>query len=190
LRRSSKVSTTKEPLSSNRNYSHRRNPLADAERSLQKKETKKALNDQRVASKKITWALGKMADIKRTEIIDRDAYIFPVYFAPVIVNENGKRAIKLMRYQCRPSGTPKFLDKQLDTLKWQPLDTIAASSRSRKRTSRRGSIPIRRISTRCRRFLKIGRGRITSIGWQRESATADVVFATNSAFTEMRRRHS
>jgi hypothetical protein len=33
--------------------------LADAERSLQKKETKKALNDQRVATDKIEWAPGQ-----------------------------------------------------------------------------------------------------------------------------------
>jgi hypothetical protein len=27
----------------------------------------------------------------------------------------GKRTIKLMRYQCRPAGKPKFLDKDLYT---------------------------------------------------------------------------
>ncbi len=105
--------------------------LADAERSLQKKETKKALHDQRVATDKISWALGKLSDIKRTELKNRDAYIFPGYLVPVIVVENGKRTMKLMRYQCRPAGKPKFLDKDLTTFNarrdnlggnyWKPL---------------------------------------------------------------------
>ena len=105
--------------------------LADAERTLEKKETKKALEDRRISTDKIAWALGKLNDMKRTEIQDRDSYMFPGYFAPVIVSENGKRVVKLMRYQCRPAGTPKFLDKQLDTFNarrdnlggkfWKPL---------------------------------------------------------------------
>ena len=41
--------------------------LADAERSLQSKSTKKALEDQRIATTKIAWAKGKLADIKRSE---------------------------------------------------------------------------------------------------------------------------
>ena len=84
--------------------------LADAERSLQRKETKKALNDQRVSSSKIEWALGKLNDIRRTDLKPRDARIFPGWFAPVIVSENGKPTVKLMRYQCRPAGKPKYYD--------------------------------------------------------------------------------
>ncbi len=84
--------------------------LADAERALKVKETKKALNDQRVSSNKIEWALGKLGDIKRTELKPKDARMFPGWFVPVLVMENGKPAIKLMRYQCRPSGKPKFYD--------------------------------------------------------------------------------
>ena len=84
--------------------------LADAERALQVKETKKALNDQRVSSNKIEWALGKLGDIKRTELKPKDTRMFPGWFVPVLVMENGKPGIKLMRYQCRPAGKPKFYD--------------------------------------------------------------------------------
>jgi hypothetical protein len=42
--------------------------LADAERTLLTKTTKKALNDQRVAANKIEWSLGKLGDMKRTEL--------------------------------------------------------------------------------------------------------------------------
>ena len=105
--------------------------LADAKRALENKETKKALEDRRISTDKIAWALGKLNDLKQTEIKDRDSYIFPGYFAPVIVSEDGKRVIKLMRYQCRPAGKPKLLDKQLETFNarrdnlggtfWKPL---------------------------------------------------------------------
>lgn len=84
--------------------------LADAERALAVKETKKALNDQRVATNKIEWALGKLGDIKRTELKPKDARIFPGWYAPVIVSEGGELTVKLMRYQCRPAGKPKFYD--------------------------------------------------------------------------------
>jgi putative SOS response-associated peptidase YedK len=86
--------------------------LADAERALQTKETKKALNDQRIASNKIEWALGKLNDIRRTDFKPRDARMFPGWFAPVIVSDNGKPSVKLMRYQCRPAGKPKFYDTE------------------------------------------------------------------------------
>jgi putative SOS response-associated peptidase YedK len=84
--------------------------LADAERTLKTKETKKALNDQRVATNKIEWSLGKLNDIKRTDFKPRDARMFPGWYVPVIVSENGKLGMKLMRYQCRPHGKPKFYD--------------------------------------------------------------------------------
>jgi putative SOS response-associated peptidase YedK len=89
-----------------------RKRLADAERGLAIKETKKARNDQRIASNKVEWALGKLGDIKRSDFKPRDARIYPGWFAPVIVSENGKAAVKLMRYQCRPAGKPKFFDSK------------------------------------------------------------------------------
>ncbi len=87
-----------------------RKRLADAERTLQTKTTKKALEDQRIATTKVDWALGKLADLKRTELKDRDSRIFPGWFAPVMVWEDGKRVVKPMRYQCRPAGKPAFYD--------------------------------------------------------------------------------
>ncbi|MDQ3524725.1 MAG: SOS response-associated peptidase [Chloroflexota bacterium] len=80
--------------------------LADAERTLQTKPTKKAAEDQRIATTKIEWSLGKLADLRRTEVRGRDSRIFPGHYAPVMVMENGQRVIKPMRYQCRPKGKP------------------------------------------------------------------------------------
>ncbi len=44
-----------------------RKRLADAERSLKMRITKKAESDQRIATEKIEWLLGKLADLTRTE---------------------------------------------------------------------------------------------------------------------------
>ena len=61
-----------------------RKRLADAERSLQAKETKKAREDVRIAGNKIERAMGKLADLKRAEVKDWDSRIFPGVYAPVI----------------------------------------------------------------------------------------------------------
>jgi len=89
-----------------------RKRLADAERALQVKETKKAREDVRIAGNKIDRALAKLADLKRTEPKDRDSRIFPGVYAPVIVSEGGKLVIRPMRYQCRLAGKPVNYDQR------------------------------------------------------------------------------
>lgn len=86
--------------------------LADAERKLATRPTKAAENDQRIASDKIPWLKGKLADLRRSEPKPRDSRIFPGVYAPVMVWEHGKRVIKPMRYQCRPDGKPAFYDRR------------------------------------------------------------------------------
>jgi putative SOS response-associated peptidase YedK len=87
-----------------------RKRLADAERTLATKPTKKAAEEQRIATNKIEWAKDKRSDLRRTTPEDRDRRIFPGVYAPVMVMEDGKRVIKPMRYQCRPAGKPAFYD--------------------------------------------------------------------------------
>jgi putative SOS response-associated peptidase YedK len=87
-----------------------RKRLADAERSLQTKTTKAATESQRIATGKVQWCLDRLADLRRSELTDNDARIYPGWYAPVIVAENGQRVVKPMRYQCRPSGKPAFYD--------------------------------------------------------------------------------
>lgn len=89
-----------------------RKRLADAERALRTKSTKKALDDQRIATNKIEWAKGKLADLRRTSLEDRDRRIFPGVYVPVMVMEHGRRVIKPMRYQCRPAGKPANYDEK------------------------------------------------------------------------------
>lgn len=87
-----------------------RQRLADAQRTLQTKTTKAAQEAQRISTAKIEWALGKLTALRRTELKDSDSRIYPGYYAPVMVMENGRRVIKPMRYQCRPAGKPAIND--------------------------------------------------------------------------------
>jgi putative SOS response-associated peptidase YedK len=87
-----------------------RKRLADAERTLQVKTTKAATESRRIATSKVEWALGKLADLRRTTLVDEDARIFPGWYAPVLVSEGGRRWLRPMRYQCRPAGKPAFYD--------------------------------------------------------------------------------
>jgi putative SOS response-associated peptidase YedK len=87
-----------------------RKSLADAERVLECKPTKAAAESKRVATNKVQSGLSKLADLKRTEPKDRDNRIFPGWYAPVMIVENGQRVLRMMRYQCRPEGKPAFYD--------------------------------------------------------------------------------
>jgi putative SOS response-associated peptidase YedK len=87
-----------------------RKRLADAERALQNKVTKVATESKRIASDKVEWALGKLAALRRTELISEDARIFPGWYAPVMIWEDGRLVVKPMRYQCRPAGKPASHD--------------------------------------------------------------------------------
>jgi len=84
--------------------------LADAERKLAEKPTKTAANEQRIAGNKIEQIKRKIADLKRSKPEARDFRMFPGYYCPVLVSENGKLVVKPMRYQCRPAGKPAAYD--------------------------------------------------------------------------------
>ena len=84
--------------------------LEKAQQALAVKVTKKAAEDVRIATNKIAAIKGKLEELKSTELTPRDARIFPGWYAPVMVMENGRRVVKPMRYQCRPAGKPAFYD--------------------------------------------------------------------------------
>ena len=56
-----------------------------------------------------------------------DSRIFPFWYAPLIVMENGKRVIKPMRYHCRPSGKLASYDKRYDGLYNARRDNLEGS---------------------------------------------------------------
>lgn len=86
-------------------FEHRRR-LADAQRVLERKQTKHAREAERISRNQIQTALNRLADLKRTEPLERDRRIFPMYFAPVIVQEDARRLVRPMRYTCRLPGKP------------------------------------------------------------------------------------
>jgi putative SOS response-associated peptidase YedK len=86
--------------------------LADAQRSLQTKETKKARDDERIASTKIDAYLDRLANLRRTEVRETDERIFPRYFVPLVVREGDRLLIRPMRYQCRLAGKPATYDER------------------------------------------------------------------------------
>jgi putative SOS response-associated peptidase YedK len=84
--------------------------VADAERALQSKETKKARDDVRIGTDKMGKIQARIDTLKRREPKPSDSRMFPGYFVPVLVMEGGQPVVKLMRYQCRPAGKPAFYD--------------------------------------------------------------------------------
>ena len=230
-----------------------RKRLADAERTLQTKTTKTATENRRIATDKVQWCLAKLAALRCTELTDGDARIFPGWYAPVMVMDQGRRVVMPMRYQCRPAGKPAFYDTKFpgtynarrDNLeggfwkglfghshgimvvnaffenvtrdggnvvlefrpkptqdmlvaclwsrwsapgepvccrsppsptsrrpKWRPRVTIAASCRSRKRTSTRGCSRSRGTWRHSTQSWTTVSGRSTSTGWRREVRSA------------------
>jgi len=86
--------------------------LAAAEAKLDVKETKAALNEQRIASNKIKQMQRWIEDAKRTRHDPaRDDRIFPDWYAPVLIIENGKKVVRPMRYHCRPAGMEASIDR-------------------------------------------------------------------------------
>jgi putative SOS response-associated peptidase YedK len=86
--------------------------LGDAQRSLQTKETKKARDDERIASAKIDAYLERLANLRRTDVQEMDDRIFPRYFVPLVVREGDRLLIRPMRYQCRLAGKPATYDER------------------------------------------------------------------------------
>ena len=79
---------------------------------MQTKTTKAATESQRIASEKIEWLLGKLADRRRADLLSDDSRIFPGWYTPVIVMERGVKVVKPMRYQCRLAGKPAAYDRK------------------------------------------------------------------------------
>lgn len=74
------------------------------------KPTKKAANDQRIATDKVSRAQRDLDDLVRTDLLDRDSRIYPGNYVPVLVAEGDRYVVKPMRYQCRPAGKPAMYD--------------------------------------------------------------------------------
>lgn len=93
-----------------------RKRLADAQRKLKVKETKAALNDQRIARSKIEASLERIALLTGTQPHEDDNRIFPMSYAPIILKREGQNVITLARYHLRQQGKPAFTDQKFPGL--------------------------------------------------------------------------
>jgi putative SOS response-associated peptidase YedK len=89
-----------------------RTRLVAAERSLELRETKKALSTRRIAASKVEWFRGQLADLDRLDLKPADSRIYPFWYTLVIANVDGERVIMPMRYHCRPNGKPALIDRK------------------------------------------------------------------------------
>lgn len=87
-----------------------RKRVADAERRLLTRETKKAREDIRIGGNAVANAKRRLETLKRTVMLPEDSRIYPGIYCPVMVWEDGQRVVKPMRYQCRPAGLPSRFD--------------------------------------------------------------------------------
>jgi putative SOS response-associated peptidase YedK len=90
--------------------------LVNAQRSLDEKATKKALEEIRISTNKIDTLTAKLSGLRRTELEPDDNRIFPMVYAGVIIEQDGHNFLTPMRYFCRPAGKPAFYDKKFPGL--------------------------------------------------------------------------
>jgi putative SOS response-associated peptidase YedK len=90
--------------------------LGDAERKLAVKETKAAAESKRIATNKIDALVKKLGVLNDPKRRASDGRIFPMNYAPIVVNDNGRKVIRLARYHCRLAGKPASVDGQFPGL--------------------------------------------------------------------------
>jgi putative SOS response-associated peptidase YedK len=90
--------------------------LGDAERKLKVRQTKAALNEQRIATSKIEASLERIALLTGTQPHEDDNRIFPMTYAPIILQRDGRNVITLARYHLRQQGKPAFTDQKFPGL--------------------------------------------------------------------------
>jgi len=90
--------------------------LADAERTLASKTTKSATESKRIATDKIAKALTRLERLKAVKPHPAEARIFPMHFAPIVLQDGDRRVVRLARYHCRKPFERPSVDRQLPGL--------------------------------------------------------------------------
>jgi len=90
--------------------------LADAERTLASRPTKAAAESQRIATDKIEKAVTRLDRLKTTRPDPAEARIFPLHYAPIVMQAGDRRLMRLARYHCRKPGEVAFIDRKLPGL--------------------------------------------------------------------------
>jgi putative SOS response-associated peptidase YedK len=90
--------------------------LADAERTLATKVTKAATESQRIATSKIELTLTRLDRLKAVQPDPAEARIFPLNYAPIVMQVGDQRLMRMARYHCRLPGEQPFIDRKLPGL--------------------------------------------------------------------------
>ena len=90
--------------------------LADAERTLATKVTKAATESKRIAADKIEKALTRLERLKAEKPHPAEARIFPMHYAPIVLQDGARRVLRLARYHCRKPNEVAFIDRKLPGL--------------------------------------------------------------------------
>jgi putative SOS response-associated peptidase YedK len=93
-----------------------RKRLADAERTLASKPTKAAAESKRIAGDKIERAMTRLERLKAVKPHPAEARIFPLHYAPIVIQDGNRRLLRLARYHLRKPGEPVFIDRKLPGL--------------------------------------------------------------------------
>ncbi len=93
-----------------------RKRLADAERTLATKPTKAAAESKRIATNKVEAALTRLERLKATKPHPAEARIFPMHYAPIVFQDDGRRVLRLARYHCRKPDEPAHIDRKFPGL--------------------------------------------------------------------------
>lgn len=101
--------------------------LADAERSLQGKATKKAKDDQRIARGKVEKLRADLSDLRRLDSQPRDFRFFPGNYAPLMVDDGEGLVVYPMRYQCRLPGWNESIERKYPGTYNARRDSLAKS---------------------------------------------------------------
>jgi putative SOS response-associated peptidase YedK len=90
--------------------------LADAQRTLAARPTKAAAESERIATHKIELALTRLERLKAVQPHPAEARIFPLHYAPIVMQDGARRVMRLARYHCRLPHEPAFVDRKLPGL--------------------------------------------------------------------------
>jgi putative SOS response-associated peptidase YedK len=86
--------------------------LNKAEAALKTKPTKKAAEDQRIATAKIETLEKRRPLFEHYLPTKLDDRIFPMQYAPIVMRDGDRNVIRLARYHCRLAGKPESVDRQ------------------------------------------------------------------------------
>ena len=86
------------------------------DRTLASKPTKAAAESKRIATDKIEKAITRLDRLKAVKPHPAEARIFPLNFAPIVMQVGDRKLIRLARYHCRKPHEPAFIDRKLPGL--------------------------------------------------------------------------